>query len=224
MFKEIGAKFSYKGYADFKTPRVTEEIQKKAPDHTVESMLATRIFTPTEEGQIFAGVFADVARKSFFNLAVGAYLEFQNMYDRHNVIHAGENVFADCYQCFDGREAKHYYFKQVTCEEDSNIMIYNPNYKKCVVMYAVMQEGCETYVECVKSRLGIKVGFIVMKPGISPVRTRVLSGFLIDEKTISGVNEAEEFYHKVSKKAEFDLSTLDLFGEGSLIDICLLNQ
>lgn len=225
MFKEIGAKFVYKGFANFNTPRVTEDIRRSAPDHSVEALSASRIFLPTEEGQIFAGVFADVVRKSYLNLAVGAYLDFQNVYDEHYVACGNENVFAEKYRCFDGSgKNNYYYFKRIFCEENNSIMIYNPCYKKCVVLHSVLQDGLETYVECSKTGMGIKVGFITMKPGISLARTRVLSGFLTEQSDAWDKAEAERFYQEESQMAEFDLENLMLFGEGSLIDICMYHQ
>lgn len=224
MFKEIGAKFSYKGYTNFGTPYVTEDVRKAAPNHTIEDMMATRIFTPTQEGQMVAGVFADVARKSFFNLAAGAYLEFQNLYDNQYMVHNGENVFAPCYKCWDGGRIQYYYFRKITGEKDSSIMIYNPCFRKCVVMYAVMQEGCETYVECIRTAAGIQTGFLSMKPGISPVRTRVWSVFVLDEKTVSGLEEAKYYYENVSQRPEVNMLDLAPFREGALKDICFWNE
>lgn len=220
MFKNIGAKHILKSYCNFLTPYVADDFQGNIIGAGAECCHATRIYTPTENGQIVAGGFCDVSSKTFFNLGVASYFRFQNFLDAHFVYIGDENVFENSIKNADGKIPQDYYFKKLDPKKDKSVLIYNLYFGKAIVLYPVFYDGAEVYFEYIKNSGGITIGFITLKPGKSSERTRINSFFVVDESDAVNLDEAIDFYKNKSKCDEIDMADLSPFCEGALIDIC----
>ncbi len=224
MFKSIGAKHILKGYHNFLTPFVSDNFKRDTAGAAMECCHATRLYTPTENGQILAGGFADVSTKTFFNLAVGSYFRFQNFLDAHFIFMGEENIIEKSTVTEADGIMQNYYFKKLDPKKDKSVMIFNLYYRKSIVLYPVFQDGVDVYFECIKNNGGITLGFITLKPGKSEVRDRISSFFLTDEGNAVDLTEALDFYKNKSKPDEFDMYDVSPFCEGAIVDLCYNNR
>lgn len=224
MFKSIGAFFREKSYTNFGTPLVTEDTRNPQSSYGIEHQYATRVFDYTPEGDIVAAVFSDVFKGEFFNLATGAGFEFQNFYDTFSVFLSKVDINDVKYEFTSDGRKKEYYFTKINDPKNADIMIYNPSYRKCIIMYPLITDDSELYMEYKKDLESMQVGFISKKEGISGLRTRHWCGFIVKEKKVKDLEEAKAFYKESKNTCDYNLEELSPFNKGGLIDGYYYNE